>query len=79
VTKCHPLFNDEYGIEKDLESIPSYIPFNMIIPMFETVISFASAALAETAEAGKKAISTAFLLPFYDMERRQANYEAQVY
>lgn len=78
VTKCHPLFDDEYGVEKKLAKIPSYIPFNMIIPMFDVVISFASASLAEAAEAGKKAISTAFLLPFYNMDRRQANYEALV-
>lgn len=78
VTKCHPLFDDEYGVEKKLGKIPSYIPFNMIIPMFDVVISFASASLAEAAEAGKKAISTAFLLPFYNMDRRQANYEALV-
>lgn len=78
ITKCHPLFNDEYGVEKTLAKLPAYLPFNMIIPMFEVVISPFSTSLAEAADAGKKAISTIFLIPFKDMGYRTACYDTLV-
>lgn len=57
ISKCHPRFNDLYGIERELKQIPSYIPGNILIDYFCCFIGFESTLLVEAAVAGKIAIS----------------------
>lgn len=57
VSKCHPRFDDIFGKEKELESLPKYIPGNLLIDSFEVFIGNHSTLIAEAAIAGKLAIS----------------------
>ena len=63
LSKCHPRFDDLYGLENDLEQIPSYIPISLLINCFDIYIGYWSTALVEAAIAGKIAISTIFIMP----------------
>ncbi len=57
VEKCHPRFDDLYGLEKELPAVPSYIPGNLVIGQFDVFIGNHSTLLVEAAIAGKVAIS----------------------
>lgn len=61
--KCHPRYKDIFGKERVLKEIPSYIPGNLIINQFDTIIGYQSTMLVEAAVAGKKAISLLFMIP----------------
>ena len=61
-TKCHPRYNDLYGMEKEITEIPSYIPANLLLEQFHIYIGYISTALVEAAIAGKKAISLLFII-----------------
>ncbi|MCI6160907.1 MAG: hypothetical protein MR681_06190 [Prevotella sp.] len=63
VIKCHPRFNDLYGLEKDLPAIPSYIPMNLLIPFFRCFVGYGSTVLSEAAKLGVKSISTINIIP----------------
>ena len=62
-SKCHPRFNDLYGVEKELREIPSYIPINILLDSFDIFIGYWSTALVEAAKLGKIAISTINIMP----------------
>lgn len=64
VAKCHPRFNDVFSKELELQSIPSYIPGNMVIGCYDVFISNNSTMLVEAAIAEKKAIS---LIDYYNL------------
>lgn len=68
IAKCHPSFNDVFGLENELSEIPSYIPGNLIIGNYEIFLSNHSTMLVEAALAGKMAIS---LLDYYDQDSKQ--------
>lgn len=62
-SKCHPRFNDLYGVEKELKKIPSYIPINILLGSFDIYIGYWTTALVEAAKEGKLAISTIYIMP----------------
>lgn len=62
-SKCHPRFNDLYGLEKVIKEIPSYIPISLLLDCFSCFIGYWSTGLVEAANAGKKAISTIYIMP----------------
>lgn len=62
-SKCHPRFNDLYGLEKEIKEIPSYIPVSLLLECFSCFIGYWSTGLVEAAKAGKKAISTIYIMP----------------
>ena len=57
VSKCHPRYNDLYGLEKNLRQIPSFLPGNLLLDNYEVYVGIESTLLVEAAQAGKKAIS----------------------
>jgi hypothetical protein len=57
VSKCHPRYNGLYGIEKELQQVPSFIPGNLLLNCYEIFIGIESTLLVEAALAGKKSIS----------------------
>lgn len=50
--KAKPNFENSFGLEKQLQSVPSYISANLIVNKFRAVIGTNSATLAESAEKG---------------------------
>ena len=62
ISKCHPRYNDLFGKELELPSIPSWIPGNLIIGNYDVFIGNHSTMIAEAALGGKLAIS---LLDYY--------------
>ena len=62
-SKCHPRYNDLYGLETELRQIPSYIPISLLLNCFDVYIGYWSTALVEAAKEGKKAISTIYIMP----------------
>lgn len=57
VSKCHPRYNNLYGLEKALIQVPSFIPGNLLLDCFNYYIGVESTLLVEAALAGKIAIS----------------------
>lgn len=55
--KTHPRYPKRYSLELKLDEIPCYVPANLIIQFYDIVISYESAALFETANGRKMAIS----------------------
>lgn len=62
-TKCHPRFDDLYGLEKTIKFIPSYIPISLILDSFDVFIGYWSTGLVEAAKKGKVVISTLDIMP----------------
>ncbi len=65
VAKCHPRFNDVFGEERELRTIPAYIPGNLVIGYYDVFIGSQSTLLVEAAIAGKLAVS---LLDYYSLK-----------
>ena len=63
ISKCHPRFSDIFGKERELKSIPSYIPANLLLHFFDVYIGYNSTLLVEAAINGKLAISLIDLIP----------------
>lgn len=61
--KCHPRFEDLFGEEQQLPSIPNYIPGNLFLYNFDLVIGYNSLMLAEAARKGVKTISLIEIIP----------------
>ena len=57
ICKCHPRFDDEIEIEKQLQHIPSFVPMELLISMFSVVIGYGSSVLLNAADEGIVAIS----------------------
>ena len=62
-SKCHPRYLDLYGLEKELNQIPSYIPVSLLLNCFDIYIGYWSTGLVEAAQAGKISISTLYIMP----------------
>lgn len=58
IAKPHPLYPDRFGLEKELEVIPYYVPANLLYSLFNTFIGYESSVLSEAANYNLKAIST---------------------
>jgi hypothetical protein len=58
LVKPHPRFTNRYGLEKELDEIPYYIPINLLYGFFDTYIGYYSTALSEAADLNLNAIST---------------------
>lgn len=57
VCKCHPRFDDEIEIERDLPHLPSFIPMELLFDWFETYVSVSSAVLINATLEDKESIS----------------------
>ena len=55
--KPHPRLNNRYGLENELNLIPSFIPANILFSKFNVFIGYSTATLAEVADKGGVAIS----------------------
>ncbi len=55
--KPHPRFPNRFGLEKNLEIIPSYIPANVLIKKFPTFIGYNSGLLSEACNENALSIS----------------------
>jgi hypothetical protein len=56
--KMHPRYTHLFSDEVKFNTIPNYIPGNLIIDNFEIIIGYSSAILFEAANLGKKVYST---------------------
>lgn len=74
-TKCHPRFDDLYGKEKEIKSIPSYIPVSLLLSIFDVFIGYWSTGLVEAAIAGKKSISTLYIMHQTQTDRIEKQYK----
>lgn len=74
ISKCHPRYDGLYGLEKELKQIPSFIPGNVILDIYDVFIGIESTMLVEAALAGKKAISIIDWLKSDD-ERNKAQHD----
>lgn len=63
IAKPHPRFPNRYGLEKELDLIPYYIPANVLYSIFSTFIGYSTTTLSEAAERGLVATST---LDYFD-------------
>lgn len=63
IAKPHPRFPNRYGLEKELDLIPHYIPANVLYSIFSTFVGYSTTTLSEAAERGLVAIST---LDYFD-------------
>ena len=57
VSKCHPRYTDLYGLENELQQVPSFIPGNVLFSCFDYFIGLESTLLVEAAQAGKVSVS----------------------
>ena len=57
VSKCHPRYDGLYGLEKELQQVPSFIPGNLLLNHYDIYVGIESTLLVEAAQAGKKAVS----------------------
>lgn len=71
VSKCHPRYNDLYGMEQELPQIPSFIPGNVLINNYKCFIGYESTLLVEAAAAGKKSISMMYFLNISDETKQR--------
>jgi hypothetical protein len=68
--KGHPRFCEYFSKETELEKIPSFLPGNLINQFFDVIIGYGSSLLYESANSGKKAISTIdYLIPSQQQTR----------
>jgi hypothetical protein len=58
IAKPHPRFPNRYGLEKELEVIPYFIPANVLYGIFGTFIGYSSSVISEAADHKLNAIST---------------------
>ena len=73
--KLHPRYSDIFGQEKELTEIPKYIPGNVMLDVFDTYIGYSSTLLVEAAQAGKKVISTLFLMEPVNKDTQKSYYD----
>jgi hypothetical protein len=74
VVKPHPRFPNRYGMEKELEMVPSFIPANVLFAKFNIYIGYSTAVLIEAAKEGLTAISLLDYLVPVSKDRRD-NYK----
>lgn len=73
IAKPHPRFPNRYGLEKELEVIPSYIPANVLFSIFNTFIGYSTSVLSEAADLGLNAISTIDFFDSLNTEKAKKN------
>ena len=74
IAKPHPRFPNRYGLEKELELIPSYVPANVLFKKYKVFIGYTTTVLTEAANEGLVAISFVDYLEPVNHDRRE-NYK----
>lgn len=68
IAKPHPRFPNRYGLEKELDTIPHYIPANVLFTTFDVFIGYYSSVISEAANKGLSALST---LDYFDSKNEE--------
>jgi len=72
VIKQHPRYKETFGLERILNSVPTYLPANVLFSKFKIFIGYSTATLAEAANNGLIAISLLDFMDVTNQDRRQS-------
>lgn len=69
IAKPHPCYPNRFGLEKELDVIPYYIPANVLYSVFNTFIGYHTSVVSEAADQELDAISTIDYFEPFNMEK----------